>query len=170
MHQISLQDFKDKYLILLFYPCDFSFTCPSELIQFSDRIEEFKNIGAEIVAVSTDSKFAHFVWTTTPRKQGGIGEINIPLLSDKNHSISKKYGVLDENSGSPLGALFIIDNKQILRHVTINDPAIPRSVDEVLRVIKNAQFIEKYGDICPLTSKENSRLSENDNRDDCFQI
>lgn len=126
--------------------------------------------GAEIVAISTDSKFAHFVWTTTPRKQGGIGEINIPLLADKNQRISKDYGVLDENLGTPLGALFIIDNKQILRHITINDPAIPRSVDEVLRVIKNSQFIDKHGEICPMGIKEKSHLPINDNRQDFFQI
>ena len=119
--------------------------------------------------MSTDSQYSHFAWSTTPRKQGGLGEVNMPLLSDKNHKISKDYGILDESTGTPLRALFVIDKKQILRHVTVNEPAIPRSVDEILRVIQACQFVDKYGDICPMGPKQASRLStESNDRTDFF--
>ncbi|XP_018305237.1 peroxiredoxin-2-like [Mycetomoellerius zeteki] len=149
MQELSSQHFVGKYLILLFYPCDFSFMCPTELIQFSDRIAEFQALGSEVVAVSTDSKFSHFAWVTTPRKQGGLGEMKIPLLSDKNHQIARDYGVLNEKQGYAYRALFIIDRQQIIRHVTINDQDLPRSVDEVLRVIKACCFVDKNGSLCP---------------------
>ncbi|XP_024891848.1 peroxiredoxin-2-like [Temnothorax curvispinosus] len=149
MQELSSQHFAGKYLVLLFYPCDFSFVCPTELIQFSDRIAEFRVLGSEVVAISTDSKFSHFAWVTTPRKQGGLGEMKIPLLSDKSHQITRDYGVLNEKQGYAYRALFVIDRQQIIRHVTINDEDLPRSVDEVLRVVKACCFVDKNGNICP---------------------
>lgn len=106
-------------------------------------------IGSEVVAISTDSKFSHFAWVTTPRKQGGLGEMKIPLLSDQNHQIAKNYGVLNEKHGVAYRALFVIDKQQIVRHVTINDDDLPRSVDEVLRVIKACRFVDEHGSVCP---------------------
>ncbi|XP_025270504.1 peroxiredoxin-like [Camponotus floridanus] len=149
MQELSSEHFSGKYLVLLFYPYDFSFACPIELIQFSDRIAEFRLIGSEVVAISTDSKFSHFAWMTTPRKQGGLGEMKIPLLSDQNHQIAKNYGVLNEKHGVAYRALFVIDKQQIVRHVTINADDLPRSVDEVLRIIKACRFVDEHGSVCP---------------------
>lgn len=126
-------------------------------------------LDSELIAVSTDSQYTHLAWTTTPRQNGGLGGMNIPVLSDKNHRISKRYGVLDEELGVPHKAIFIIDNKQILRHVSTNDMAISRSVDEVLRVIKACQFVDKYGNVCPMRSPcdddtcESKNTQDNDN-------
>lgn len=105
------------------------------------------------MAISTDSQYTHLAWVTTPRKYGGLGGMNFPLLSDKNHEISKRYGVLDEDLGVPNKAIFIIDNKQVLRHTSSCDMAIPRSIDEVIRVINACQFVEKYGNVCPMRSE-----------------
>ncbi|XP_023287659.1 peroxiredoxin 1 [Orussus abietinus] len=112
--------------------------------------------GTEIVAVSTDSEFSHFAWATTPRKQGGLGDIKIPLLSDKSHRISRAYGVLDEEKGVPFKGLFIADCKQVLRHMAVHDVSIPRSVDEVLRLVNACQYVDKYGDVCPAGLSKNA--------------
>ncbi|XP_032682942.1 peroxiredoxin-2-like [Odontomachus brunneus] len=159
LQELSSQDFSGKYLVLIFYPCDFSFLCPTELIQFSDRVGEFRALGAEVVAVSTDSEFSHFAWMTTPRKQGGLGEMRIPLLADKSHQITEDYGVLDEKQGTARTALFVIDRQGIIRHMTINTEAIPRSVDEVLRVVKACCFVDKYGPTCPYESLQPKNAS-----------
>ncbi|XP_015594046.1 peroxiredoxin 1-like [Cephus cinctus] len=153
IEEISLNDYKGKYLILLFYPQDFTFVCPTELIQFSERIKEFRSLDSEVVAVSTDSIYTHYVWITTPRKQGGLGQMNIPFLSDKSHKISRDYGVLNENTGTALRALFVIDDKQIIRQVSLNDCMVARSVDEALRLIQASQFVDQYGDVCPVGPK-----------------
>ncbi|KAL2716857.1 Peroxiredoxin [Vespula squamosa] len=147
---LSLKDFKGKYVILLFYPYDFTFVCPTEIIEFSERIDEFRNLNAEVVAISTDSEYSHLAWITTPRKQGGLGEMKIPVLADKSHKISKDYGVLDEIRGISLMALFIIDPRQLIRHINLNDVSISRSVDEILRIIKKCRFVDQFGDTCPL--------------------
>ncbi|RMZ96295.1 thioredoxin peroxidase [Brachionus plicatilis] len=97
--EISLDDYKGKYLVLFFYPLDFTFVCPTEIISFSDRVEEFRSIGCEVVAASTDSEFSHLAWINTPRKQGGLGKMNIPILADKTQDISRRYGVLKEDEG-----------------------------------------------------------------------
>ncbi|XP_046740036.1 peroxiredoxin 1 [Diprion similis] len=146
---ISLDDYKGKYLILFFYPLDFTFVCPTEIIAFSDRVAEFRAIGCEVVAASTDSHFSHLAWINTPRKQGGLGEMKIPLLADKSLKISRDYGVLDEESGIPFRGLFIIDDKQVLRQITINDLPVGRSVDETLRLVQAFQYTDKYGEVCP---------------------
>jgi len=101
-----------------------------------------------VVAISTDSKYAHFTWVMTPRKQGGLGDLKLPLVADKNHRISRTYGVLDKNQGVAYRALFIIDRQQVIRHITINDEDVPRSVDEVLRVVKICRFVDKHGNMC----------------------
>lgn len=108
---ISLSDYKGQYVVLFFYPLDFTFVCPTEIIAFSDRFEEFKKINTAVVACSTDSQFTHLAWVNTPRKQGGLGDMKIPLLADKSMAISRAYGVLDEESGVPFRGLFIIDGK-----------------------------------------------------------
>lgn len=117
--EICLNDYKDKYLVLFFYPLDFTFVCPTEIIAFSDRIEDFNKINTAVVGCSTDSQYSHLAWINTPRKQGGLGEMKIPLLADKSMSIAKAYGVLDEETGVPFRGLFIIDVKGKLQRIYI---------------------------------------------------
>ncbi|XP_059484987.1 peroxiredoxin-2-like [Neocloeon triangulifer] len=146
---IKLADYKGKYLVLFFYPLDFTFVCPTEIIAFSDRIKEFHALNTEVVGVSTDSHFSHLAWINSPRKDGGLGGLNYPLLADLSQKISTAYGVLIENEGISLRGLFIIDPTGTLRQITINDLPVGRSVDETLRLIKAFQFVEKHGEVCP---------------------
>ncbi|MBI5493128.1 MAG: peroxiredoxin [Deltaproteobacteria bacterium] len=148
--EIKLSDYRGKYVVLFFYPLDFTFVCPTEIIALSDRVEEFEVRNAQVIGVSVDSHFSHMAWRNTPRKQGGIGEVNYPLVSDLDKSISRKYGVLVEKPGIALRGLFIIDREGKLRHITINDLPLGRNVDEVLRVLDAIQFNEKYGEVCPV--------------------
>ncbi|XP_073443519.1 peroxiredoxin-2 [Dendrobates tinctorius] len=146
---IKLADYRGKYLVLFFYPLDFTFVCPTEIIAFSERAEEFRKIGCEVIGASVDSHFSHLAWTNVPRKDGGLGPMNIPLLSDLKRTISKDYGVLKEEDGVAYRGLFIIDNKGILRQITINDLPVGRCVDEVLRLVQAFQFTDKHGEVCP---------------------
>lgn len=147
--QLSLSSFKGKYLVFFFYPLDFTFVCPTEILAFSDRIEEFRKLNTEVVACSIDSHFTHLAWINTPRKEGGLGKINIPLLSDLTHSISKDYGVYLEDLGHTLRGLFIIDDKGVLRQITMNDLPVGRSVDETIRLVQAFQYTDKRGEVCP---------------------
>ncbi|KAL3868307.1 hypothetical protein ACJMK2_041130 [Sinanodonta woodiana] len=153
---ISLADYRGKYLVLFFYPLDFTFVCPTEIIAFSDRVEEFRAINCEVVACSTDSHFSHLAWINTPRKQGGLGSMNIPLLADKTCEISSAYGVLKEDEGVAFRGLFIIDGKGNLRQITVNDMPVGRSVDETLRLVQAFQFTDKHGEVCPANWKPGS--------------
>lgn len=147
--EIGLSDYKGKWLVLFFYPLDFTFVCPTEIIAFSDQVEDFKKIGAEVVACSIDSHFTHLAWVNTPRNKGGLGELNIPLLADLDKSVGRNYGVLLEKPGIHLRGLFIIDPKGIIRHQTVNDLPVGRNVEEVLRVVQAFQYFEKNGEVCP---------------------
>jgi len=147
--EISLSDYQSKYLVVYFYPLDFTFVCPTEIIAFSDRIKEFTDLGCEVIGISTDSHFSHLAWINTPRKQGGLGGLSYPLVSDFNKTISKDYGVLIEEAGIALRGLFIIDPQGVIRQMSINDLPVGRSVDETLRLIKAFQFVEKHGEVCP---------------------
>ncbi|ORX99003.1 thioredoxin-like protein [Basidiobolus meristosporus CBS 931.73] len=147
--EISLSDYKGQYLVFFFYPLDFSFVCPTEIIAFSDRAEEFAKLNCALVACSTDSEFAHFAWTNTPRSQGGLGQMNIPILSDVTHQVSKDYGVYLEESGVALRGLFIIDPLQNVRIMQVNDLPVGRSVDETLRLLEALQFTDIHGEVCP---------------------
>jgi len=155
--QISLKDYLGKYVVFFFYPLDFTFVCPTEILAFSDRIAEFRNIDTEVVACSVDSHFTHLAWTKTPRKEGGLGKINIPLLSDLSHKIAKEYGVYLEDAGHTLRGLFIIDDKGVLRQITMNDLPVGRSVDETLRLVQAFQYTDKHGEVCPANWKPGSR-------------
>uniref|UniRef100_A0A8D0P641 thioredoxin-dependent peroxiredoxin n=1 Tax=Sus scrofa TaxID=9823 RepID=A0A8D0P641_PIG len=154
--ELKLTDYRGKYLVFFFYPLDFTFVCPTEIIAFGDRIEEFRSINTEVVACSVDSQFTHLAWINTPRRQGGLGPIRIPLLSDLNHQISKDYGVYLEDSGHTLRGLFIIDDKGILRQITLNDLPVGRSVDETLRLVQAFQYTDKHGEVCPAGWKPGS--------------
>merc|ERR1712050_479754 len=147
--EISLSDFKGKYLVLFFYPLDFTFVCPTEIIAFSEQAEAFKAIDCNIVACSCDSHFSHFAWINTGRKQGGLGEMNIPVLADKNCEIAKAYGVYKPDDGVAFRGLFIIDAAGNLRQITINDLPVGRSVEETMRLVQAFQFTDKYGEVCP---------------------
>lgn len=127
---------------MYFYPLDFTFVCPTEIIAFSDRIHEFQDINCEVLGVSTDSHFSHLAWINQPRKQGGLGGLNYPLVSDFNKNISRDFGVLIEEAGIALRGLFIIDPEGVVRQMSINDLPVGRSVDETLRLIKAFQFVE----------------------------
>lgn len=146
---ISLDDFKNQYLVLFFYPMDFSYVCPTEVNAFSDRIVEFQKLNTSVVACSTDSQYAHLAWVNTPRQERGVQAIQIPLLADKSGIISWSYGVLDEKRGVAFRALFIIDDKGILRQITINDRPVGRNIDEILRLVQAFQYTDKHGEVCP---------------------
>ncbi|KAI8880135.1 natural killer enhancing factor B [Backusella circina FSU 941] len=146
---ISLSDYRGKYLVFFWYPMDFTYVCPTEITAFSDRIQEFEAINTAVIAASTDTEYAHLAWTNLPRNQGGIGELDIPILSDKTKRIARDYGVLLEDAGVALRALFIIDAQGIVRQITVNDLSVGRSVDEALRLVEAFQHADKYGEVCP---------------------
>lgn len=160
--EISLADYHGKYLVVVFYPADFTFVCPTEIIAFSDRVEEFRQIGAEVICASCDSVYSHFSWVNLPREKGGLGPMNIPLLADKNHSVSRAYGVLKEDEGISFRGLFIIDGNSKLRQITINDLPVGRDVDETLRLVQAFQFTDKHGEVCPAGWKPGKKTMKPD--------
>lgn len=145
----NLQDLQGKYVVLFFYPLDFTFVCPTELHAFQQKYEEFKSLGAELVGCSRDSQFSHLAWLNTPKNQSGIEGITYPLLADMNLEIARSYGVLNEQEGISFRGLFILDKSGIVRHQLINDLPLGRSVDEALRTLKALQHFEKNGEVCP---------------------
>ena len=150
--QVKLADYKGKWVVLFFYPLDFTFVCPTELIGLSERYEEFKKIGVEILGCSVDSKHSHLAWLKQPVKDGGVEGLKYPLLEDLGGAITSKYGVLVENRA--LRAMFIIDPNGIVQHATINNRPVGRSVDETLRVVQAFQHIALHGDeVCPMDWK-----------------
>ncbi len=154
--QISLSDFKGKKVVLFFYPLDFTFVCPTEIIAFSEQIEEFKKRGVQVLGASIDSQFSHLAWKKTPRAEGGLGEIQYPLIADTTKDISRKYGVLLENAGIALRGLFLIDEEGVLRHQVVNDLPLGRSVEEAIRVVDALDFFQKNGEVCPANWKPGS--------------
>ncbi|PHT98785.1 2-Cys peroxiredoxin BAS1, chloroplastic [Capsicum chinense] len=139
-----------KYVILFFYPLDFTFVCPTEITAFSDRYAEFEKVNTEILGVSVDSVFSHLAWVQTERKSGGLGDLNYPLISDITKSISKAYNVLIPDQGIALRGLFIIDKDGVIQHSTINNLGIGRSVDETLRTLQALQYVQENPDeVCP---------------------
>lgn len=150
--QTNLSDYKGKYVVLFFYPLDWTFVCPTEIIAFSERIAEFEELDVQVLGVSVDSHFSHLHWINTPRKQGGLGGLKYPLVSDVTKSISKDYGVLIEEgdgAGVALRGLFIINPEGVLRQITVNDLPVGRSIDETLRLIKAFKFTDEHGEVCP---------------------
>uniref|UniRef100_M4CB36 thioredoxin-dependent peroxiredoxin n=1 Tax=Brassica campestris TaxID=3711 RepID=M4CB36_BRACM len=139
-----------KYVILFFYPLDFTFVCPTEITAFSDRYAEFEKLNTEVLGVSVDSVFSHLAWVQTDRKSGGLGDLNYPLISDVTKSISKSFGVLIHDQGIALRGLFIIDKEGVIQHSTINNLGIGRSVDETMRTLQALQYIQENPDeVCP---------------------
>ncbi len=147
---IKLSDYRGKYVILFFYPLDFTFVCPTEITAFSDRFAEFSKIGTEVLGVSVDSEFSHLAWIQSDRKSGGIGDLTYPLVSDIKKEISAAYNVLDPEAGVALRGLFIIDKDGVIQHATINNLSFGRSVDETLRTLQAIQHVQSHPDeVCP---------------------
>ena len=149
----TLSSFRGKHVILFFYPLDFTFVCPSEIIAFDKALDRFKEKNCEIIGVSVDSHFTHLAWKNTPVNDGGIGSIKYPLVADLNKTISNQYGVLLPD-GIALRGLFLIDKEGIIRHAVINDLPLGRNIEEALRMVDSLQFHEKHGDVCPANWKE----------------
>ncbi len=149
----TLSSYKGKYVCLFFYPLDFTFVCPSEILAFDKRLQEFKDKNCEVIGVSVDSHFTHLAWKNTPVEKGGIGKVQYPLVADLSKKISLSYGVLLEDVGVALRGLFLIDKEGIIRHQLVNDLPLGRSVDEALRILEAIQFHEQHGEVCPANWK-----------------
>lgn len=155
---IKLSDYRGKYVVLFFYPLDFTFVCPTEITAFSDRSEEFTQLNTEILGVSVDSVFAHLAWIQTDRKEGGVGDVTYALVSDIKKEISIAYNVLDPEAGVALRGLFIIDKDGIIQYATINNLSFGRSVDETLRILKAIQYVQTHPDeVCPAGWQEGDK-------------
>lgn len=138
-----------KYAVLFFYPLDFTFVCPSELIAFDHRLDEFKKRNVEVIGVSIDSHFTHNAWRNTPVNQGGIGQVGYPLVADMSHAICKAYDVEMPEGAVALRGSFLIDKQGVVRHQVVNDLPLGRNVDEMLRMVDALQFTEEHGEVCP---------------------
>jgi peroxiredoxin (alkyl hydroperoxide reductase subunit C) len=146
--KISLKSLRGKYVLMFFYPLDFTFVCPSEILAFNHRVDALQKRNCELLGISVDSVYTHLAWKNTPVNQGGIGNIRFPLISDLAKKISRDYGVLLED-GVSLRGLFLIDKEGIVRHQLINDLPLGRDVDEAIRIVDALQFTEEHGDVCP---------------------
>jgi len=153
IEELTLSSLRGKYVVLFFYPLDFTFVCPSEIIAFDKKLDEFKSRNAEVVGVSVDSQYTHYAWRQTAPEKGGIGEIGYPLVADLSKSISTDYGVLFEGAVA-LRGLFLIDKEGVVRHQLVNDLPLGRNVDEAIRVLDALQFTEEHGDVCPANWKQ----------------
>ncbi|MCP4569336.1 MAG: peroxiredoxin [FCB group bacterium] len=147
--ELNLSSFKGKYVVLFFYPLDFTFVCPSEIIAFDKQLAEFKKRNAEVIGVSVDSHFTHLAWKSTTVENGGIGNVQYPLVADLTKNISRDYGVLTGDGAVALRGLFLIDKEGVVRHELVNDLGLGRNVDEALRMLDALQFTEKHGEVCP---------------------
>merc|ERR1719148_538570 len=144
-----------SWVVLFFYPLDWTFVCPTEICEFSDQSDEFEKVKCKVIGCSVDGEYCHLAWSNVSRAKGGIGQLDIPLLADVSRSVSKKYGVLLDAGHSCRGT-FIIDPKGVMRHMSMNDPPVGRNVDEVLRLVKGYQHFEQYGVVCPAKWKSQS--------------
>ena len=151
--EVSLSDYKGQYVCLYFYPLDFTFVCPSEILAFNRKVADFKERGVQLLGVSIDSQFSHYAWRNTAVENGGIGAIDYPLIADVTKNIARDYGVLFDESVA-LRGLFLIDKEGKVRHSTINDLPLGRNVDEAIRVVDALQFHEEHGEVCPANWKK----------------
>ena len=147
--KFRLSDLRGKYVVLFFWPLDFTFVCPTEIIAFDHRIDKFKERSVEVVGVSIDSQFTHFAWREAPIERGGIGKVHFPMIADVKHEITKAYGIEHPEEGVAMRASFLIDKEGIVQHQVVNNLPLGRNVDEMLRVIDALQFTEEYGEVCP---------------------
>jgi alkyl hydroperoxide reductase subunit AhpC len=159
--EVSLSDYKGQHVVLFFYPLDFTFVCPTEIIAFSERVADFEAAGTQVLGVSVDSHYTHLAWRNTPRNDGGIGAIKYPLIADLGGKIAQDYDVLLD-AGIALRGLFLIDKDGVVQHQVVNNLPLGRSVDEALRVVKALQFVEEHGEVCPANWQEGSATMKPD--------
>jgi len=153
---LTLSSYRGRYVVLFFYPLDFTFVCPSEILAFDHRFKEFKARNTAVVGISVDSEFTHFAWRQTPVDKGGIGPVGYPLVADLNKSIARAYGVL-LNEAVALRGLFLLDTHGVVRHALVNDLPLGRSVDEALRLVDALQYHEEHGEVCPANWKQGEK-------------
>ena len=146
--EFKLSDYRGKYVVLFFYPLDFTFVCPSEIIAFDKQLDQFKSRGVEVIGVSTDSHFSHLAWKNTPVDNGGIGNVQFPLVADFQKIVSQDYGVLLDG-GMALRGTFLIDKDGIVQHSTINNLGLGRNIDEMVRLVDALQHLEEHDEVCP---------------------
>ena len=145
---LNLADYRGRYVMLFFYPLDFTFVCPSELIALDHRCAEFAIRNTDAIAISIDSEYTHLAWKKTPINQGGIGQVGYPLVADIKHSLCQAYGV-EDTDGTALRASFLIDRAGVVQHQSVNNASLGRNIDDLLRLIDALQFSEEHGDACP---------------------
>ncbi len=153
IQELSLASYRGKYVVLFFYPLDFTFVCPSEIIAFDKALGAFKEKNAEVIGVSVDSQFTHYAWRNTPPEEGGIGQVGYPLVADLDKSIARSYGVLTGEAVA-LRGLFLIDKDGVVQHELVNNLPLGRNVDEALRILDALRFHEEHGDVCPANWKQ----------------
>jgi peroxiredoxin (alkyl hydroperoxide reductase subunit C) len=158
---VTLSAYKGKYVVLFFYPLDFTFVCPTELHAFQEKLAEFKKRNAEVIGVSVDSKFSHLAWINTPKKVGGINGVTYPLVADITKKISADYDVLKDGSVAYRG-VFLIDKNGIVQHQTVNELGLGRNIDEELRMVDALIHLEKYGEVCPANWTEGKQAMKAD--------
>lgn len=160
--QIKLSQFRGQNVVLFFWPLDFTFVCPTEIVAFSDAVPQFTERHTQVLGASIDSQFVHLAWQKTPRTEGGLGRVEFPMIADTNHSISRAYGVLLDDAGVALRGLFLIDKNGVVRHMLVNDLPLGRSVEEALRVVDALAHFEKHGEVCPANWKPGSKAMKAD--------
>lgn len=149
VEDFKLSDYKGKYVVIFFYPLDFTFVCPSEIIAHDHRVAAFEERGVQVIGVSIDSQFTHHAWRNTPVEKGGIGPVKFPLVADINHDIVTNYGIAHPEAGVALRASFLIDKEGVVQHQVVNNLPLGREVDEMLRLVDALQFTEEHGEVCP---------------------
>ena len=158
--KISLSDYSGKYVVLFFYPLDFTFVCPTEICAFNDASQQYRDANCELIACSVDSHFTHAEYAKKSRATGGLGDMDIPMLSDLTKSISKDYGVLTPDDAISFRGTFIIDKSGILRHTSVNDLPVGRNPDETLRLVKAFQHVDEHGEVCPANWKPGAKAMD----------
>lgn len=158
----KLSDFKGKYVMLFFYPLDFTFVCPTELHAFQEKLDAFKKLNCEVIGCSIDSQFSHLAWLNTPKSEGGIKGVTYPIVADTTKSIARDYDVLIYDAGIAYRGAFLIDREGTVRHQTVNDLPLGRNVDEMLRLVEALQFTEEHGEVCPANWKKGEKTMKPD--------
>ncbi len=158
----KLSDFRGKYVLLFFYPLDFTFVCPTEMHAFQEKLDSFKKLNTEVIAVSIDSQFSHAAWLNQPKSEGGIKGVTYPIVSDINKSIARDFDVLLPAEGVALRGAFLIDKQGTVQHQTVNSLPLGRNIDEFLRLVEALQFTEEHGEVCPANWEKGKKTMKPD--------